>query len=101
MIVVAINVVLAAIAGTVNLRVAARVSAHRVLHVVVGCLAFGYACSYGWLLLNPEMRLEWSQVMSGVSVIAWPIVWTAPALATWRERRQITATLRAVEEVGG
>ncbi len=97
MTVIVIDMVLAAIAATVNFRVATRVPVHRVLHIIVGVLAAGYVVAYGWLLMNPHQRLIWSQFMSGVSIIVWPMVWTAPAVATWRERRQLSSFLKAAE----
>jgi hypothetical protein len=98
MTVIVIDMVLAAVAATVNFRVATRVPAHRMLHIIVGALAVGYVVAYGWLLMNPHLQLIWSQFMSGASIIVWPIVWTAPAVATWRERRQLTSFLKAAED---
>jgi hypothetical protein len=75
----------------------------RRLHRAIGCLAALYTVGYGWLLTGAIPLVEWSRLFRGVSLIAFPLVWVAPALLAtrrWRQEREAAAAIvRASREV--
>lgn len=80
------SLALALLSAIVNLTAARRLKS--ALFASVAALSAIYVVSYAWLLLHPTERLAWSEVMSGVSLIAWPLIWVGPAMrACWQRRR--------------
>ena len=61
-----------------------------------------YLVSYGVLLGDfPQRVVTWSRVMRGVSLVAWVVVWTIPALydvKLYRERRNAVEQLIATTD---
>lgn len=95
-IVTIINVVLAAAASGVNLAAAAQFGGRlRTVYAFIGSLAAIYTVSYLVLLSGRVAPADWSAVMRGVSIVVWPVVWTAPAFYTIRARRDL---IRVVED---
>ena len=75
----------------------------RRLHRAIRYLAALYVIGYGWLLTGTVPLVEWSRIFRGVSLIAFPLVWVAPALLAtrrWRQEREAAAAIvRASREV--
>lgn len=63
-------------------------------------LSLVYAGSYVWLLLDfPDRVQDWSQVMRGVSLVTWVVVWIVPALVhTHKDVAQLRRLEKLVEE---
>lgn len=71
----------------------------RMVHAATAVLSTFYVLGYIWLLSFVHDVSTWSSAMRGLSVLAWLIVWIAPALQSikiWRNMR--TAVLREVSE---
>lgn len=71
----------------------------RMVHAAIAMLSTFYVLGYIWLLSFVHDVSTWSSAMRGLSVLAWLIVWIAPALQSikiWRNMR--TAVLREVSE---
>jgi len=71
----------------------------RMVHAAIAVLSTFYVLGYIWLLSFVHDVATWSSVMRGLSILAWSIVWIAPALQSikiWRSMR--TAVLREVSE---
>lgn len=64
-----------------------------ILCVAAG-LAFFYGLSYIWLVFNIAEGAAWSSVLRWVSLITWPVVWMAPALAMVRYKNLAGAMIR-------
>jgi type VI protein secretion system component VasK len=47
----------------------------------IALLALVYAVSYVWVLSNHTTVANWSYVMRWVALLAWALVWSAPAAA--------------------
>ncbi len=86
--IIAITVVLAAIAVGVNLS-AARHGPYplRAMAAARSALACFYVAGYIWLLAHQERRVTWSKMMTGVSLVAWVVVWILPALVATKAGR--------------
>lgn len=63
----------------------------RRLGVAGAILAACYVAGYVWLLGHPGSVGPWSSTMRSVSVVAWPIVWTAVPLLLARLCREVIA----------
>lgn len=59
----------------------------------ISALSLIYVGGYSWLLLGVD-RLLWTQVFSGVSLLAWP-VWCVPAIVVTRQHLGDVEALRA------
>lgn len=71
----------------------------RPLAAATAALAGIYAVAYLALLaLWGESNLRWSQVMRGVSVVAWLVVWAG---WPWMSVKAWRAAHRRLEEIGG
>lgn len=95
------NVLMASGAALVNL-LAARASddAWRAVRVAIGTLAIIYALAYAWLFTHPDSALIWSSTLRGLSILTWPIVWTAPALMHLSRARRARRMIAEVREGG-
>lgn len=63
----------------------------RRLGVAGAILAACYVAGYVWFLGHPGSVGQWSSTMRSVSVVAWPIVWTAVPLLLARLCREVIA----------
>ena len=63
----------------------------RRLGVAGAILAACYVAGYVWFLAHPGSVGPWSSTMRSVSVVAWPIVWTAVPLLLARLCREVIA----------
>lgn len=63
----------------------------RRLGVAGAILAALYVAGYVWFLGHPGSVAPWSSTMRSVSVVAWPIVWTAVPLLLARLCREVIA----------
>ena len=63
----------------------------RRLGVAGAILAACYVAGYVWFLGHPGSVGRWSSTMRSVSVVAWPIVWTAVPLLLARLCREVIA----------
>ena len=88
----------ALVSAVVNLAAARRLKS--VLFASVAALSAIYVVSYGWLLLHPTERLAWSEVMSGVSLVAWPLIWIGPAMRSCRQRTKFEKALTTMTTPG-
>jgi len=79
-----IRVSLVFAAGSFVLNAVTAVRVRSVLFAVIAALSGVYVVGYLWLLTNPTQRIAWSEVMSGVALLAWPLVWLAPAARAYR-----------------
>lgn len=60
-----------------------------VLNMARGALATVYFAGYIWLLATDVDRGEWSEVMTGVGLVSWPVVWIYPPWFTYRHRHHV------------
>lgn len=63
----------------------------RRLGVAGAILAACYVAGYVWFLGHPGSVGPWSSTMRSVSVVAWPVVWTAVPLLLARLCREVIA----------
>ena len=63
----------------------------RRLGVAGAILAACYVAGYVWFLGHPGSVGPWSSTMRSVSVVAWPVVWTAVPLLLARLCHQVIA----------
>lgn len=63
----------------------------RRLGVAGAILAACYVAGYVWFIAHPGSVGPWSSTMRSVSVVAWPIVWTAVPLLLARLCREVIA----------
>lgn len=61
-----------------------------VLNIIRGWLAFLYMCGYLYLLILRPDRGDWSQLMSGLGYVTWPVVWIYPPLFTYLNRESVS-----------
>lgn len=61
----------------------------RPFHSVVVALGCIYLASYIWLLTGNIDRRTWSEIMMGVSIVVWAIVWVAPSEFSVRSQASI------------
>lgn len=88
--VVVVNALLAFASACANVRaVRGSTAMWRSVHVTIAALAVVYAAAYAYLAAWPDSILTWSQTMRGVSLLAWPVVWIAPAVVQRRSNRQV------------
>lgn len=76
---------------------------YRWVFAVSAAMALVFAGGYVWLLGEfPERAQEWSQVMRGVSLLAWVLVWTmvpvVSTLASLRAHRALGEVEKVIEE---
>jgi len=51
-------------------------------------LAAAYVIGYAWLVFGSPDRARWSETLSLVGVITWPLVWVLPGLIVgWATRK--------------
>jgi hypothetical protein len=55
-----------------------------------------YVLGYFWLLTSGDV-IAWSRIMRGVSMVAWPVAWTIPKIASVYVYRK---EMRALEVLG-
>lgn len=74
----------------------------RRMHRAIGYLSAVYVAGYAWLLSGTVSVVRWSQIFRGVSLVAFPLVWIAPAVMTARGWQRVRAAaqqiVRAAEE---
>lgn len=63
----------------------------RRLGVAGAILAACYVAGYVWFLGHPGSVVPWSSTMRSVSMVAWPVVWTAVPLLLARLCREVIA----------
>lgn len=63
----------------------------RRLGVAGAILAACYVAGYVWFLGHPDSVGPWSSTMRSVSMVAWPVVWTAVPLLLARLCREVIA----------
>lgn len=87
--IIATNMLLAAAAGTARMWAAANVPFRheRLRHMSIGLLAYLYVTGYVVVLAGWVPVLAWSSFFRGVSMLAWPAVWMAPAIGAVRSWR--------------
>ena len=68
----------------------------RALRIGIALYSGIYVAAYAWLAIVEDV-VAWSRVMRGVSLMAWPMVWCAPALAGVRTARR---TVAEIEQLG-
>lgn len=70
------------------------------MRAAIGMLAGVYAIAFALLASDMVALVRWSPVMRGVSLVAWPLVWIAPALVSWRTwhraKRQAAGQIAAI-----
>lgn len=98
--VTALNMVGAMCAVTANAW-AARRGLYRLRPLRWAIVAYSvvYVVAYWWLLMNGDV-LPWSRIMRGVSIVAWPLVWCAPAIVGVLETRAIARRIEAGGRTG-
>jgi hypothetical protein len=81
-IIIFLNIILASAAAISNIWWArlSNIAKISLLHSAIGLLAAGYAAAYSVLLFTELQVHSWSSFMRGVSLVAWTIAWTGPAL---------------------
>ena len=90
------SVILAACSAWVNVCAARRVRSS--LFAAIGALSAIYVAGYMWLLAHPAQRAAWSEVMSGVALVAWPLVWIGPALRSAHRQARFEHALNNITE---
>lgn len=74
----------------------------RRMHRAIGNLSAVYVAGYAWLLSGTVSVVRWSQIFRGVSLVAFPLVWIAPAVEDarkWqRDRAAAAHIVRAAED---
>ena len=88
--------VLAICSAWVNVCAARRVRSP--LFAAIAALSVIYVAGYGWLLAHPGERAVWSEVMSGVALVAWPLVWIGPALRSAHRQTRFEHALNNLTE---
>lgn len=81
-----LNALMALTAAGVNLAAALRPGPFgqwAPLRAAIAFLAFVYGVAYALLAAGIVPLSRWSPVMRGVSLVAWPLVWIAPAVVSW------------------
>ena len=96
--VIRVAVMFATLSVVANLVVAHRLRS--MLFAGIAALSVVYVTGYLWLLLNPTERAVWSEVMSGVSLVAWPMVWIGPAVRTFHQRTRFEKALTNMAATG-
>ena len=89
-VVASINGAWALIAAVAHCR-AMRQRGDRAMHAAVAVMALVYAIGFAWLLAHQTQRVLWSEVMSGVGLVSWPLVWVWPAIGARRAERKLAA----------
>lgn len=51
----------------------------RAYHLTALVLASVYAAGYAWLAFTDVLPAEWSETVRWAGLVAWPLVWVAPA----------------------
>jgi len=96
LIVIAVNMVMVLAAVAINWRASQHgVVRYRIVHAAVAALSGVYAAGYLVLMLGDVSVENWSSVMRGVSIVAWPVVWWWPALTSLRVHRELKEALQA------
>lgn len=71
------------------------------VRLLIGVYSIIYVIGYLWLLGIGEDILSWSQTMRGVSVLAWPLVWIAPAYVSTRFWKDVRHSIKKIETETG
>lgn len=61
-----------------------------ILNIIRAWLAFLYTAGYLYLLIFHPDRGEWSELMSGLGYVTWPVVWIYPPLFTYLNRKSVS-----------
>lgn len=96
---IAINMALATISCAVHVVVAVRLARLRALSAASATLAAMYVGAYVWLLVDPDV-VHWSQIMRGVSIVVWPLIWILPGVTAVRARNDLVAKVGTVLPIG-
>ena len=70
----------------------------RPVHSTVAALSLLYVAGYAWLLLTDVEVARWSSVLRGLSLLAWVVVWIAPAVVSLRASKELHAAIRQRQE---
>ena len=73
----------------------------RTLHAAVAAMSTVYVAGYLWLMLGNPAPAFWSSVMRGFSLVAWGVVWIAPAVVSLTVARDLHAAVRKRTLEGG
>lgn len=94
----AANMLLAGAAGTARMWAAANVPFRyeRLRHMSIGLLAYLYVAGYVVVLAGWVPITTWSSFFRGVSMLAWPAVWMAPAIGAVRSWRGASEGAREI-----
>lgn len=65
----------------------------RPVRAAIAVIGAFYAVSYT-MLLGGYDRLQWSHVMSRVSVVVWPVAWILPAVMGSRAHQRMTRLIK-------
>lgn len=71
---------------------------NRALSLGIACLALLYAAAYQFLMWTQIDPGDFQQVLRGMGIVAWLLVWTAPYVALLKGRRQLSHLLVAAVE---
>ena len=78
-VIVALNIACAFVAFVANLYGARHDDPRkRPVRAAIATIAAIYVFAYLWLYTDRVDRQSWSEVMSGVSLVVWPVVWGFP-----------------------
>lgn len=59
------------------------------LYSVLAGAALVYVCAFAVLIIGPWGIATWSTVMSYVSLLVWPVVWSSPAILRTAARQSV------------
>jgi hypothetical protein len=99
-VVVVLNLVCVAVAVAVNWWAArSGLLRLRTIHAAIAAIAGVYVAGYLWLLglipfLDAPDPARWSSVLRGLSLVAWVVVWVAPAVLSIRTTRELHTAIR-------
>lgn len=95
-----LNVIGAVVAAFFNLKAARNNPAPwQKIRLLTGVYSIIYVVGYMWLLgIGTDGIEAWSQTMRGVSVLAWPLVWIAPAYVSTRVWNNVRRDIRKRHE---
>ena len=69
----------------------------RKLFVTIGTLALFYSFAYWWLVFDPTIVREWSNLLRPVGIVTWLIAWTIEPIVIVKQRH---VDAREVEAIG-
>lgn len=70
----------------------------RPLHAAVAMLAAVYCAGYLYLIVEQPNVGDWSNVMRGVGLVAWPVAWVSWPILSIRLQSRVGRLHRVVEE---